>query len=314
MIRAKLLLMRFLVLVFAIAAPAGVIVLMVGQPPAAYDLTTLENWAPFKAAGPSSRALADGVTRLAGPKRNAPPDWFNAEDQDLLSKARAAWEANKLQEGLGHLMVLSSRMDDQGKTLKDFLPMVAPDIATWLVSTYFAPALMGTLLVMLASIVFLPWLARRLLDVVKVMIGLGLAIAAAVAAVALCLSLPSQSALVYTLVEYLTAVVILTIIGNTILLFRRWRKPPPVAVAPVAVTVPVAALEPPLRRERPSVLQSSYQPPGRNRLVERPAPASAPAEAAPTLEADPAAPAPGHAEPDAAPRPGPQGAPPTIHT
>ncbi|MEI7609603.1 MAG: hypothetical protein WCJ64_19660 [Rhodospirillaceae bacterium] len=221
---AKQFLLRFLILLVAVALPAGGFVFWAGKP-AKFDLPTLEAWAPVKEAGPSARALADSLTRLAGPARPPTPEWFNAEDQDLLAKGEAAWKIGKLQEGLGHLMVLSSRLEDQGKTMADFVPLVAPDIASWLLSSYFAPLLLGILLVIFAGVVFLPWLVRRLMDAFKLLIGVAIAAAAVVGAIGLCLSLSSQHALIFTLVEYLVAVVVLTVIGNAWLLFRRGKSP-----------------------------------------------------------------------------------------
>ena len=221
---AKLFLLRFLILLVAIALPAGGFVFWAGKP-AKLDLPTLEAWAPVKEAGPSARALADSLTHLAGPARPPTPEWFNAEDQDLLAKGETAWKSGKLKEGLGHLIVLSSRLEDQGKTMADFVPLVAPDIASWLLSSYFAPLLLGILLVIFAGVVFLPWLVRRLMDAFKLLIGVAIAAAAVVGAIGLCLSLSSHHALIFTLVEYLVAVVVLTVIGNAWLLLRRGKGP-----------------------------------------------------------------------------------------
>ncbi|MEI6557107.1 MAG: hypothetical protein WCO00_01770 [Rhodospirillaceae bacterium] len=274
---AKLFMLRFLILLVAIALPAGGIAFWAGKP-AKYDLPTLEAWAPVKEAGPSARALADGLTRVAGPARPQPPEWFNAEDQSLLAKAEAAWRGGKLQEGLGHLMVLSSRLDDQGKTMADFLPLVAPDIASWLLSSYFAPLLLGVLLVFFAFLVFLPWLVRRLIDALKVLIGIAIAVAAIVGAIGLCLSLSSHHALVFTLIEYFVAVVVLTLVGNLWLAFRRGRAPR--RVIPAAEPAPAAV---PLRRESrvvqplvPRGRASELPPPA---LAEPPAPEPLPAGA-----------------------------------
>jgi len=224
--RTKLILLRFLILLIALALPLAAVVLWAGKP-AKYDIATLDGWAPIKDPGPSTKALATGVTKLAGPARTQPPEWFTAEDQDLLAKAVAALRADKLQAGLGHLMVLSSHMDERGKTLKDFLPLVAPDITAWLVATYFAPLLLGTLLVVFVFLIFMPWLVRRLLDAFKVLIGILVCAAAIAGAIAICLSLSSQHALVFTLIEYLVVVVTLTVLGNLILLWRLRRTPKP---------------------------------------------------------------------------------------
>ena len=231
---AKLFLLRFLILLLAIVLPAGVITFWAGQP-AKFDLPTLETWAPVKEAGPSARAMADGLTRLAGPARPQLPEWFNAEDQDLLAKTKAGWKAGKLQEGLGHLMVLSSRLEDQGKTMADFVPLVAPDIASWLLSSYFAPLLLGILLVVFTFLIFMPWLIRRLIDALKVLIGVAIGFAVIAGAIVLCLSLSSQHALVFTLIEYSVAVVALLVLGNIWLLFRAGAQPRRVIIAESAL-------------------------------------------------------------------------------
>ena len=258
---AKLFLLRFLILLVAIALPAGGFVFWAGKP-AKFDIPTLEAWAPVKDAGPSARALADGLTRLAGPTRPQLPDWFNAEDQDLLAKGEASWKAGKLQEGLGHLMVLSSRLEDQGKTMADFVPLVAPDIASWLLANYFAPGLLGLLMVILVFVIFLPWLVRRLVDALKLLVGVAIGIAALAVAFSVCLSLSAHHALVFTLVEYSVAVVLITIIGNLWLLFNRNKGPRRVIPAE---PVPAA----PIRRESrvvqplvPRHRQGELPPPG----------------------------------------------------
>jgi len=273
---AKLFFLRFLILLVAIALPAGGFVFWAGKP-AKYDLPTMEAWAPVKEAGPSARALADGLTSLAGPARPQAPDWFNAEDQDLLAKGEAAWKGGKLQEGLGHLMVLSSRLEDQGKTMADFVPLVAPDIASWLLSSYFAPLLLGVLLVFFAFLIFMPWLIRRMIDAVKVLIGIAIGVAAIAGAIGLCLSLSSQHALVFTLIEYFVVVVVLTIIGNLWLLFRRGKGPRRVIPAEPA---PLPVGTGPRRESR--VVQPLMP---RGRQGELPPPALAPEPAA----AEPAA-------------------------
>ncbi len=266
---AKLFVLRSLILLLAIALPAGGFVFWAGKP-AKLDLSSMEAWSPVKSPGPSTRALAEGLTRLAGPAHAQPPEWFNAEDQDLLGKTKAAWERNKLQEGLGHLMVLSSRLEDQGKTMADFMPLVAPDIASWLISSYFAPVLLGLLLVVFAFLVFMPWLVRRLIDALKVLIGIAIAVAAIVGAIALCLSISGQPALVFTLIEYTVTVVVLAVVGNVWLLIRRGRKP-----RRVIPSQPAPQLPPQVRRE--SRVVQPLAP--RNRQGELPPPALAePAE------------------------------------
>ncbi|MEI8393270.1 MAG: hypothetical protein WCF85_00945 [Rhodospirillaceae bacterium] len=240
MSRFKMIFWRILILLIAVTLPAGGAVMWVGQP-AAYDIATLNNWAPIKETGPSARLLAQGVTRLAGPARSNPPDWFGKEDQELLDKGKIALQAGKLQAGLGHLMVLSSHLEERGKTLNDFLPLVAPDIASWLVASYFAPLLLGVLVVTLAVLIFLPWLVRRLIDALKVLVGLILALAAAGLAISVGLSLSGERALVFTLIEYLAAVVMIIILGNMILFTRSRRKPKP---------APATGLPYPVRRDK----------------------------------------------------------------
>ena len=224
MTRTRLLLAQLAILLLALALATAGTVLLAGRPPPAYDLATLNAWAPVKEAGPSTRLLAEGVTRLAGPDREPAPDWFTVEDRQVLDQAEAALRANHLQEGLGHLMVLSSHLEQRGKTLTDFLPLVAPDLAAWLVAAYFAPVLLGLLLVAVTLLVFAPWLARRLIDTLKMLAGMAVATVATALAVSLCVSLAGQPALVFTLIEYLTLVVSLTGLGNLILLIRTRRR------------------------------------------------------------------------------------------
>jgi len=268
--RAKLIFLRVLILLAAVAVPAAGLVFWAGKP-ATFDVATLDAWAPVKDPGPSTRALAQGVTRLAGPARTAPPDWFTAEDQDLLAKAEADLHADKLQASLGHLMVLSSHLDERGKTLKDFLPLVAPDIASWLVASYFAPLLLGTLLVVFVFLIFLPWLVRRLVDALKVLAGVAIGAGVIAAAVLVSLSIAGQKALVFTAIEYLVAVVVITVLGNVIVLWGAGRKP-----KPKPVPGPAYQREVPARRERPSVLTPAQSPP----VERRPAPAAITAGAA----------------------------------
>lgn len=254
MSRAKLIFLRVLILLVALALPAAGLVVWAGKP-ATFDVAALDAWAPIKDPGPSTRVLAQGVTRLAGPARAQPPDWFTAEDQDLLAKAEAALHADKLQAGLGHLMVLSSHLDERGKTLKDFLPLVAPDIAAWLVATYFAPLLLGTLLVVFAFLIFLPWLVRRLMDALRMLGAVAIGVGVITAAVVISLSITGERALVFTAIEYLMTVVALTLLGNLIVLLGARRKP-----KPAAVPVPRPP-EVPVRRERGTVLTAAQSPP-----------------------------------------------------
>ena len=137
---AKLFFLRFLILLVAIAIPAGGFAFWAGKP-AKLDLPTLEAWAPVKEAGPS------------------------------------------------------------------------------------APLLLGVLLVFFVFLIYMPWLIRRLIDAVKVLIGIAIAAAAIAGAIGLCLSLSAQHALVFTLIEYFVGVVTLTVIGNLWLLFRRGKAP-----------------------------------------------------------------------------------------
>jgi hypothetical protein len=237
-------LVQLAILALALAVSAGGVLLLAGKPPGAYDLAALNTWAPVKEAGPSTRLLAEGVTRLAGPNREPSPDWFTAEDRQVLDQAEAALRANHLQEGLGHLMVLSSHLEERGKTLTDFLPLVAPDLAAWLVAAYFAPLLLGLLLVAVALLVFAPWLARRLIDTLKMLAGLALAAVATSLAVSLCVSLAGEPALVFTLIEYLTSVILLTALGNLVLLVRIRRRRRLAAARAITAASPGAALPP----------------------------------------------------------------------
>ena len=229
--RIQLILARTAILVLALAIPVGIAVLLVGMPKA-FDLPSLNSWAPIKSAGPSTQLLAEGVTRLAGPVRSEFPDWFGADDQTVLAQAETALRANRFQEGLGHLMVLSSHLEQRGKTLGDFLPLVAPDIANWLIATYFAPLLLGTLLAAVALLILAPWLFRRLIDTLKVLAGLAAATAATALTVSLCLTLSGTPAVVFTLIEYLVAVVALTIGGNVLLFLRNRRNRPKAPALP----------------------------------------------------------------------------------
>ena len=224
MSRMRVILSRLMVLVVALAVPAGGLLLWTGQRPAAFDVATLNAWAPIRDAGPSAQGLAALLTRIIGPGHAEPPSWFTIDDQEQLARAEAALRANKLQQGLGHLMVLSGRLEERGKTLADFMPLVAPEIATWLVASYFAPVLLGILLLVFGFLTAAPWLARRLVDALKLLIGLGTGIIAVGLAVGLSFTIAGQRALVFTLIEYLTAVVILAGLGNLLLLLRRHRQ------------------------------------------------------------------------------------------
>jgi hypothetical protein len=224
MTRARLIAAQLTVLTLALALSAGMLVLWAGKPPDGYTLTALNAWAPVKEAGPSARLLAEGVARLVGPSQQPPPDWFTAEDRAVLDQAEAALRANHLQEGLGHLMVLSGHLEQRGKTLSDFLPLVAPDLAAWLVAAYFAPLLLGMLVVTATLLIFAPWLVRRLIDTLKMLMGLVVAVGSTAVAVSLCVSLADKPALVFTAIEGLTSAVILTLLGNIALAARNRRR------------------------------------------------------------------------------------------
>ena len=111
------LLLRLVTLILAAGLPLAAAVALWGPPPVSLDPAALNAWAPLKQAGPSAETLAGGVTWLAGAGHQPAPEWFGTEDQAILAKAETALRSNRLQEGLGHLMVLSSRLEERGKTL-----------------------------------------------------------------------------------------------------------------------------------------------------------------------------------------------------
>jgi hypothetical protein len=206
--------LRIVVLCLALLAPLGVATLLTGTPPpTSMNVTELDQWSPVRDPGPTTSLLARGLT-IAGVGETRYPDWFKAEDAKLLGDAKAELERNKLQAAMGHLMVLSSRIEDQGKTLSDFLPIVVPDLASWIIANYFAPILLGTLFVALTLLVFGPWLARRFYDFLKLLTTLILALIGIGFAASLCFAIASQKALVFSLIEYLAMVAVLLSVGN----------------------------------------------------------------------------------------------------
>ena len=152
----------------------------------------------------------------------------------------------------------------------------------WLLSSYFAPLLLGILLVVFAFLILMPWLIRRLIDALKVLIGVAVGVAAVIGAVALCLSLSSQHALVFTLIEYFVAVVVLTVIGNIWLLFRRGKAPPRRVIPAEPASLP------PNNPRRESRVVQPLMPRGRQGELPPPAlaePAAEPAAVPPVREA-----------------------------
>lgn len=208
--------MRALVLVLALALPLLAASIMVGAPPPSLNVTDLDQWSPVRAPGPSTELLAQGLTYLAGVGEGEYPDWFTPDDQTLLDQAKTALDNNKLQQAMGHLMVLSGNLEERGKTLNDFLPIVAPDLSSWIVANYFAPIILGTLFVCLTLLVFGPWLVKRFYDFLKLLITLMISLVAIGFAASVCFAIASEKALVFALIEYLTLVALLLCVGNLV--------------------------------------------------------------------------------------------------
>ena len=116
----------------------------------------LNAWSPVQRAGPSAYLLARALTAAAGLRSTPPPDWFTAEDRQMLTATEAALAADKLQEAAGHLAILSSRLEERGKKTADVLPIVMPDLATYVVAAYFAPVLLGLLGLVLLLLLLTP--------------------------------------------------------------------------------------------------------------------------------------------------------------
>jgi|GEM_PF-6596468 len=207
------LVLRGFVLGLALLLPLGLAIVFTGPPPASLELTALDQWSPVREPGPTTAMLAQGLT-LAGVGKVHYPAWFAGEEQKLLHAARGELERNKLQAAMGHLLVLSSKIEDQGRTLSDFLPIVVPDLAAWIIANYFAPILLGTLLVALTLLIFGPWLAKRFYDFLRLLTTLILALIGIGLAASLCFTIASQKALVFALIEYLAMVAVLLSVGN----------------------------------------------------------------------------------------------------
>ncbi|MBI1207905.1 MAG: hypothetical protein GC191_11535 [Azospirillum sp.] len=265
MSRLRLFGLRLIVVLVAAGLPLAGLVAVKGGPPATLDVASLDAWSPLRSAGPSTRLLARGLTNLAGVGADVEPQWFTADDRRFLDDAETAIRNNKLKEALGQLMVLSSRLEDRGKTLDDFLPLVMPDLATWMIANYFAPVLLGSLLVMLALLIFGPWLIRRFYDFLKLLMTLVLGIGAVAVAATLCFALAGQKALVFVLIEYLAAVAVLLTLGNLMLYAAQRRRARSEARAAgsgsaelpgrPASAVGTAAALPPLSGPRPAALE-----------------------------------------------------------
>jgi len=208
--------LRALVLVLALALPLLAASIFVGAPPPSLNVHDLDQWSPVRSPGPSTEVLAQGLTYLAGVGEGEYPEWFTEEDQALLAQAKTALDNNKLQQAMGHLMVLSGNLEERGKTLNDFIPIVAPDLSSWIVANYFAPIILGTLFVCLTLLIFGPWLIKRFYDFLKLLITLLISLVAIAFAASLCFAIASEKALVFALIEYLTLVALLLCIGNLI--------------------------------------------------------------------------------------------------
>lgn len=212
-------------MIFALGAPLLGAFLFAG-PPSALTVDALDSWSPIRTPGPSTSLLAQGITALAGIDEGSIPEWFDAENQALLRKASNALEADKLKEALGHVFTLSAQLEDKGKTLNDFLPLVMPELSSWIVANYFGPVLLGTLIVALILLIFGPWLVKRFYDFLKLISTLVLGMIGIAFAASLCFAIAKQKALVFGLIEYLVVAAALLSAGNLILLWndRRRRK------------------------------------------------------------------------------------------
>ncbi len=214
--------LRLLLLCIAFGLPLLPVILLTGKaPPITLDPAVLDDWSPIDAPGPSTSLLARGITWLVGAGTDEVPDWFSPDDQATLVQARLAFENDRLRQALGHLLVLSERIEEQGKSMSDFLPVVMPDLVTWVVANYFAPVLLGTILVVIVLLIFGPWLMRRFFDFIKLFLTMIVGLAGIIAAVALCLTIAQEKSLVFALVEYLVAVASILALGN---FFVFWKE------------------------------------------------------------------------------------------
>lgn len=219
-------LLRLLILGFAIGLPLGGAIMMYGPPPE-LSIEGLDQWSPISKPGPSTALLSQGVTAIVVGDGER-PDWLSPDQLEMLAKANAALQSDRLKEALGHMLTLSAQLEDQGQTLDDILPVVMPDLATWMVANYFAPVLLGILLVALIILIFGPWLVRRFYDFLKLITTLVIGLIGIGFAVSLCFAIAQQKSLVFGLIEYLVVVATLLSVGNLIMFWndrRRGRVP-----------------------------------------------------------------------------------------
>jgi hypothetical protein len=164
--------LRLTVILVALLLPLAAATIGTGSLPRSLSADDLNAWSPVQRAGPSAYLLARVLTAAAGLRSTPPPDWFTAEDRQMLDATEAALAADKLQEAAGHLAILSSRLEERGKKTADVLPIVMPDLATYVVAAYFAPVLLGLLGLVLLLLLLTPWLIRRLYDLIKALTAL----------------------------------------------------------------------------------------------------------------------------------------------
>ncbi|CAK0762091.1 membrane hypothetical protein [Azospirillaceae bacterium] len=274
MSRLRFAILRLIVLFIALSFPLALAVAISGSTPASLRIADLEAWSPIRSAGPATNTLARGISTLAvgSADKASAPDWFNAEDQGLLSEAKAALQRGRLRESLGYLMILSGRLEERQKTLDDFLPIVMPDLTSWIVANYFASALLGALLVILVGLICLPWLIRRLYDFIKLLSSVAIGGATVVGAATLCLALAGQRTLVFAMIEYLSFAGALLFVGNTLLYVANHRArirnarlaPPPETVRVITVT-PIETTPDETSDNAPDSLPALPAPPSRSK-------------------------------------------------
>ena len=195
--------LRLTVILAALLLPLAAATIGTGSLPRSLSADDLNAWSPVQRAGPSAYLLARVLTAAAGLRSTPPPDWFTAEDRQMLDATEAALAADKLQEAAGHLAILSSRLEERGKKTADVLPIVMPDLATYVVAACFAPVLLGLLGLVLLLLLLTPWLIRRLYDLIKALTALALAGAVLVGLALAGITLAGRPGLVYGLIEYL---------------------------------------------------------------------------------------------------------------
>ena len=193
--------LRLIIFVVALGMPFVVVVMLAGHVPPSFDVIALDAWSPVRSPGPSTTLLARGITVLIGIDQRTFPPWFTDEYQNLLTKATNSLSHNHFQEAMGHLLILSSQLESQGKNLEDFLPIIVPDLATWLIAHYFAPLVLAILLVLLGLFIFGSWLAKRFYDFVKILITLIVSLVLLIGGVSLCFTIARHDALVFTMIE-----------------------------------------------------------------------------------------------------------------